>query len=334
MPTSMSTDWRPTASWETLAMRARLLARTRDFFARRQVTEVETPALVAHGVSDPHLANPTVQLAGPPGRSAWLHTSPEYHMKRLLAAGAPDIYQVCKVFRDGESGRYHEPEFTLVEWYRRGMDLDSLAAETCELVRTLAREAGRDPGTPRLQSYQDLFREVTGMDPLAAGVGELRAAAGAQLGQELVAPLVPLLGEDLAAWQDFLMGHRVIPALATGGLRIVARYPASQAALARLTPSDPRTAERFEVFWGSLELANGYHELTDAAEQAQRFRSDAATRHRLGRPAMAPDLRLLAALEAGLPDCAGVALGLDRVVMKVLGLEDIRQAVSFPAPED
>jgi lysyl-tRNA synthetase class 2 len=328
------TDWRPTASWETLALRARLLARARDFFAARQVTEVETPALVAHGVSDPHLANLKVRLAGPPERSVWLHTSPEYHMKRLLAAGAPDIYQICKVFRDGESGRRHEPEFTLVEWYRRGMNLETLAAETCELVRELAREAGRDPGVPRLQSYRELFREATGLDPLAAGAEELRRAATAQLGGDLVEPLVPLLGDDPDAWQDFLMGHRVIPSLASGGLRIVARYPAGQAALARLTPGDPRTAERFEVFWDSLELANGYHELTDAAEQARRFEADAARRHRLGRPPMAPDTRLLAALEAGLPDCAGVALGLDRVVMKILGVDHIRQAVSFPAPED
>jgi lysyl-tRNA synthetase class 2 len=322
-------QWQPSASFDTLLKRARLLGTTRDFFRQRGLLEVETPALVAHAVSDPHLANIPAHLAD--GRKLWLHTSPEYHMKRLLAAGAPDIWQLGKVFRDGEAGRRHEPEFTLLEWYRRDCTLRALADESCELIATLASVVGRQLATPVYLSYRELFLSATGIDPLGADAVMLRNCAHEALGSSLDTGLENRLGDDVDAWLDLLMSHAVSNHLAATELAVVSAYPASQAALARIDPTDGRIAERFEIFCAGLEVANGYRELCDADEQARRFSSDQATRARKGRPAIVPDAALLAALEAGLPDCAGVAVGFDRVLMFLLGLPDIQSAISFPA---
>jgi lysyl-tRNA synthetase class 2 len=326
-------SWRPGASLQTLRRRAALLAETRLFFGSRGVLEVETPALVPHAVTDPHLENIRVQLGAAP---MYLHTSPEFHMKRLLAAGAPDIWQLCKVFRHGESGRRHQPEFTMVEWYRHGFALADMARETCDLVAALGRRAAAEgaPGlaatAPTTYTYAGLFRKVLGLDPLAATHEQIVACAGHLLGGALTPALEAALGGERTLWLDLLMSHAVAGHLATEPLAVVTGYPAGQAALARLDPADTRVAERFEVFCLGVEIANGYRELTDPEEQARRFTEDGRFRDRLGRPAVVPDNDLLAALRHGLPDCAGVAVGFDRVVMILLGLDALQEAVSFP----
>jgi lysyl-tRNA synthetase class 2 len=322
--------WRPSASLAVLESRARLLAAARAFFAARGVLEVETPALVAHGVTDPQLANVAARLAGPPASPLWLHTSPEYHMKRLLAAGAPDIYQLGKVWRDGERGRWHAPEFTLLEWYRHGFTPQALADEVVALISCLCGAAGRAAPAVRRATYASLFIETTGIDPLTAPLEAVRAAANRLPGGVVDDRLRAALGDDRDGWLDLLLTHAVMPALAGGGLCVVTDYPADQAMMARRNPADPRVAERFEVFWDGLELANGYHELADAAEQAARLAADRARRRAAGRPDVEPDRALLAALAAGLPDCAGVAVGFDRVVMRVLGVDHIDAVLSFP----
>lgn len=327
--------WRPSASLATLRHRARLVGATREFFGSRGLLEVETPALVRHGVTDPHLQNIAAQLGN--GQRLLLHTSPEFHMKRLLAAGAPDIWQLCKVFRDGESGRRHEPEFTLLEWYRHGFTLEQLARETCDLLLALARSAGNVGATPAISagppvwwSYTDLFRTVLGIDPLQSGAAELQACARRCLGAGVSADLRASLGDETSLWLDLLMSHAVSEHLATTGIAVVTGYPAAQAALARLDPTDPRRAERFEIFCRGIEVANGYRELADATEQGSRFAADRAFRARLGRPDVSPDPALLEALGHGLPDCSGVAVGFDRVVMVLLGLSTLQEAISFP----
>ncbi len=313
------------ASHATLGTRAHLLAAARDFLAARGVMEVDVPALIVDTVTDPHIEALRVCSSAMPGDGQFLHTSPEFAMKRLLAAGSPDIYFLGKVYRDGERGRRHQPEFTMLEWYRRGFDLAAMIDETCELVCTLAAAAGTKTGTGRHLTYQAAFLAATGLDPLAAETTALREAARRHIGQP-----VPALGEERSAWLDLLMSHVVIPALPRGELTVISQFPAAQAALARLAPRDPRVAERFEVYWAGLELANGYRELTEAEEQRRRFEADRRLRQAAGRPDVRPDPALLAALGSGLPDCCGVALGFDRLLMVVLGLDDICQAVSFP----
>lgn len=331
-------DWQPSASLTTLRQRARLTSATRDFFGGRGLLEVETPALVRHGVTDPHLQNIGAHLGN--GQRLFLHTSPEFHMKRLLAAGAPDIWQLCKVFRDGEAGRRHEPEFTLLEWYRHGYTLGQIAHETCDLLLALAQSAERAGAAPAISrgppvwwSYSDLFRAVLGIDPLATGPAELQDCARRCLGAAASEELRGSLGDEPSLWLDLLMSHAVREHLATTGIAVVTGYPAAQAALARLDPADARVAERFEIFCRGIEVANGYRELTDATEQDRRFAADRAFRARLGRPDVAPDEHLLQALRHGLPDCSGVAVGFDRVVMILLGLPVLQEAISFPVLE-
>ncbi len=326
-------SWRPEARPGTLRVRATLLAATRNFLNGRGILEVETPMLVARGVTDPQVQN---LVAGRPGRTTLhLHSSPEYHMKRLLAAGAPDIWQLCKVFRDGEAGRRHSPEFTLVEWYRRGFTLQQMADECCALLAALAGASGATPDraagwdSPVTVTYQGLFRSAFGVDALAADAGELAAVARNALGEAVDASLAAGLGSDRDLWLDLLVSHLVSEQLAAVPVAVVTGYPASQAALARLDPADARVAERFEVFCHGIEVANGYRELTDAAEQSRRFAADRAIRRRRGLPDREPDEELLAALAHGLPDCSGVAVGFDRVVMVLLGLGSIRESLSF-----
>lgn len=328
-------SWRPSAALATLRARAGLLAATRKFFDDRGLLEVETPALVRHGVTDPHLQN----IAASPARGPrlYLHTSPEFHMKRLLAAGAPDIWQLCKVFRDGEAGSRHEPEFTLLEWYRHDFTLDDMANETCTLLQTLARtagEAGHEPalsaGPPARWTYASLFGEALGLDPLTAGIDDLRRCARTLPGVDSSPELLATLGDEPSLWLDLLMSHAVSRHLAGTDIAVVTGYPAAQAALARLDAADPRVAERFEIFCRGIEVANGYRELSDPAEQERRFAADVDFRTRLRRPAVAPDRHLLEALRHGLPDCSGVAVGFDRVVMLLLGLKTLQEAISFP----
>lgn len=331
MSDSRQDDWRPTASWATLQQRARALAAIRTFFAARGLLEVETPALLQHAVTDPQLHNLPVRHGN--RRTLFLHTSPEFHMKRLLAAGAPDIWQLARVYRDGEVGRHHEPEFALIEWYRHGFSLRQLADESCALVEHLAQALPATAAVPRSPPvhwrYQQLFQDALALDPLAASAAELEDCARALLGERCALP--PGVGDsDATLWLDLLMTHVVQPRLASTFLAVVSGYPASQAAWARLDPVDARVAERFEVYLCGIEVANGYHELTDPAEHRRRLAADRGARTRLGLPDVVPDSHFLAAIDHGLPDCAGVAVGLDRVLMVLAGLPDLRSVVAFP----
>jgi lysyl-tRNA synthetase class 2 len=316
-------DWRPGASLDTLRARAGLLQRLRAFFARAGVLEVETPLACRAGGTDPALEPLVTRYTGPgfaSGTPLYLQSSPEFAMKRLLAAGAGPIYQLGRAFRDGERGRRHNPEFTLLEWYRPGFHAAALMSEVAELVRC-ALEA---PALAAEEiSYAELFRRHLGLDVFTASVSDLRAAALAH--DAGVADLE--LERD--AWLDLLMTTHIEPRLGRGAMSFVTDYPAGQAALARLNARDPRTAARFELFLDGVELANGFEELTDAREQAGRFRRDNRTRAARGQPELPVDERFLAALAAGLPPCAGVALGVDRLLMRKLGIDDIDRVMAF-----
>lgn len=303
-----------------------MLARVRRFFDQRQVLEVETPLLSQAGSSDPALRSFRCQYTGPgaaTGAPRWLPTSPELHMKRLLAAGAGAIYQVCKVFRDGELGRRHNPEFSMLEWYRPGFDHHRLMDEVEALVRDLMAPY-RSFGPVERLSYRAAFLHYVGIDPHRASAADLQARAAA-LGFHAPGSLQARDG-----WLDLLLTHRVEPALREHALCFIYDYPASQAALARIRPGTPPVAERFELYLDGVELANGFHELADAAEQARRFEADRQRRVREGLDGPAEDKLFLAALRHGLPDCAGVALGLDRLLMAALQLSDLGQALAFP----
>ncbi|HEV8629660.1 MAG TPA: EF-P lysine aminoacylase EpmA [Thermoanaerobaculia bacterium] len=321
-----SGDWRPTAPLDNLRRRAELLASVRGFFAARGVLEVETPLLGAAAATDPHLASIGAELSAPAPRTLWLQTSPELHMKRLLAAGSGPIWQLGKAFRDGEAGRRHNPEFTMLEWYRPGWDHHRLMDEVEELLRaTLGSLAGAAPAE-RL-TYRQAFLTHAGVDPFAADVAALRRRA-AELGIEAAA-----LPDDRDTWLNLLLATAVEPRLGRSCPTFVHDFPASQAALARVRrdgPDDPPVAERFEAFVAGVELANGYHELADPVEQERRFAADLAERRRRGLPALPADSRLLAALAHGLPDCSGVALGFDRLVMLALGADAIAEVIAFP----
>jgi elongation factor P--(R)-beta-lysine ligase len=322
-------DWQPSASAGALRARAALLARTREFFAARAVLEVDTPLLVGAPVSDVHIASARVELSatrGAAGAAApclYLHTSPEYAMKRLLAAGSGDIYQICHVVRDDERGRLHNPEFTLIEWYRLGWPLATLMDEVEALVRALLGPLAATRTGERL-AYRAAFQRELGLDPLGATDEEL-AAAAARLGLHM-----PAAGPDRDELLEFLMGCAVGPRLGRGALTFIHGYPASQAALARLDPQDERTALRFELYCEGIELANGFQELQSEREQRARFVRDNAERARAGLPVAPPDERLLAALAAGLPECAGVALGFDRTLMLALGATRLDEVLAFP----
>lgn len=318
----MTELWRPAASLENLRLRAQVLATIRGFFAERGVLEVETPVLTRATVTDLHLASLSTS-AVVPGEgevTLWLQTSPEFAMKRLLAAGSGPIYQLCKAFRDGEAGRHHNLEFTILEWYRPGFDHHRLMDEMDELLRVVLRQ----PPAERL-TYGEAFQRHAGLDPHAATDEQLVAAAH-QLG---TAPANPadLTRDD---WLDLIRSVAVEPHLGRGRPTFIHDWPASQAALARIRPGDPLLAERFEVYVDGIELANGFHELADPAEQRRRFEADLAARRARGLPTPLIDKHLLAALAHGLPDCAGVALGIDRLVLLAAGSGRLAEVVAFP----
>lgn len=319
----MSHDWRPSASLESLSKRAALLQQVRAFFHARRVMEVETPVLSAAGNTDININSFTVHYDGPhapPDGQMYLHTSPEYAMKRLLAAGSGDIFQIARVFRNSEAGRRHNPEFTLLEWYRLGMDQHALMAEVEALLRVLMPGLGK---AIRL-SYRQAFIEHAGIDPLEVEQQALQACAE----RHGLGDIVGLDKDDHDAWLDLCMDQVVVPALGEG-LVFIYDYPASQAALARLSEEDARVAERFECFINGVELANGFHELTDAREQRQRLLADNAHRRLTGRAELPVDEHFLSALQSGLPDCAGVAVGLDRLLMLMSGATAIDEVLAF-----
>lgn len=317
-------DWRPGASLEILRVRARLLREVRAFFAARDVLEVETPLLGVSFGTDPAIEPLTSSFSGPAypnGKRLFLQSSPEFFMKRLLAAGSGPVFQLCKAFRNGEAGTRHNPEFTLLEWYRPGFNAAQLMDELTDLVRRLVDQPGL---REERRSYRSLFLQYLDIDPLEASAPALRACARSRnlLGAET-------LELDRDGWLDLLMTHFIEPELGVAGLTYVTDYPASQASLARLNPADPRVAARFELYWKGLELANGFEELADAEEQSERFEQENCRRFSSGQRPMPVDDALLSALEHGMPDCAGVAVGLDRLLMCRLGCRDIDQVLGF-----
>lgn len=311
--------WQPGTSLRLLRARAELLAAIRRFFAARGVLEVETPLLCRQGITDPAI-EPLMVVGGASigTQPRYLQTSPEYAMKRLLAAGSGPIYQLARAFRDGEAGSRHNPEFSLLEWYRPGMDHQQLMAEVAELVCHCL-----GPRPWQALSYRDVFLQSVSIDPFTASTAALREAARDRFD-------LGALEGDRDLWLDVLLSHVVEPWLGSRGLCFVYDYPASQAALARTALRDGiEVAERFELYVDGVELANGYHELTDPAEQRRRFERDNRRRQQCGAAPRSIDERLLAALAAGLPDCAGVALGVDRLLMLASGESDIRRVLSF-----
>ncbi len=317
-------NWQPAASFDAMRLRARLNARIRAFFAERGVLEVETPILSQAGNTDPNIASFSLEFRGHADagtRTRWLRTSPEFPLKRLLAAGIGDCYELGRVFRDGEAGGRHNPEFTMLEWYRLGRDHLQLADETIELVRALLALVGREASVRKI-AYRDLYRDMLGLDPVATGIEELRAAFG-----DITIDPEGLTRDD---WLDLLMTHHIQPCFPSDQLLVVHGYPASQCALAKVVARDGvEVAERFELYLGPLELANGYHELLDATEQRRRFERDLVIRASRGVASPPVDEHLLAALEQGMPPCAGVALGVDRLLMAMLGAPRIADVLAL-----
>jgi lysyl-tRNA synthetase class 2 len=353
----VTVNWQPSASIENLRKRAQLLTKIRGFFASRDVLEVETPLLCSTSVTAPHihsipalLHHHTNQHIHPPltsrgltagsstfpgsrafarddsevvmhadvGASHYLQTSPEYAMKRLLAAGSGSIYQISKAFRQDESGRFHNPEFTMLEWYRIDFDHHDLMDEMDELLQLVL-----NTDKAERKSYAEIFQTYLQLDPHAANVEELIACAK-QNNLQIEANIT-----DKDTWLQLLMSHLIEPKLGEKVPSFIYDYPASQAALARIQPNNPNVASRFEVYFKGIELANGFHELQNATEQRKRFENDLIERQQLNHPHMPIDEYFLAALSHGLPDCAGVALGIDRLAMLASGCEKIADVVSF-----
>lgn len=323
----MAGAWQPTADLRQLRQRAQLLAEIRGFFAAREVLEVETPLLCGTTGTDPNLDFFASQFHRPPhDKPLFLQTSPEFAMKRLLAAGSGSIYQICKAFRNGEAGRFHNPEFTILEWYRVGFDLAQLMEEVADLLRQLL--APTLPGLKVLQiSYRQLFLQLTGLDAL-----QFEREAYARYACSLGCPEADTLcGDQHALWLDLLFSYGVQNRMPDNCICLVHGYPAIQSSLARIDPDDTRLAQRFEVFVKGIELGNGFYELADADEQEARFDREIAYRHAHGLPAVEKDQRFLQALRAGLPDCSGIAIGLDRLLMIASGCDSIEQVLAFPS---
>ena len=318
----ISTDWLPTATKDRLAHRAGVLRFLREFFFERGVLEVETPVLSQAGTTDLHLTNLETTWHGGVDRRLFLQTSPEYAMKRLLASGSGAIYQIAKAFRDDESGRLHNPEFTLLEWYRVGWDHQALMNEIDELLALLLDESPAERLT-----YAEAFDRHLQINPHQAPIQQLRKSVR-EWGVVLNRNTERELGRDDLL--QLLMSEAVEPNLADDRPTFIYDFPESQSALARIRSDNPPVAERFEVYVGGLELANGYHELTEPNEQAERFTNDLRRRLESGRPEVPIDQNLLSAMRAGLPSCAGVALGIDRLVMLASNASHIDEVLAFP----
>lgn len=311
-------EWRPTAAIATLEVRAAMLRAAREYFAATRALEVETPTLSAAAVTDVHIASVEARAVR---RTCYLHTSPEYAMKRLLAAGCGDIWQIGRVYRDGESGRWHNPEFTLIEWYRLGMDHHALMNDVERLINATLPPARQFDRAERL-TYGEAVQLHAGVDALDDALPVLIARL------ESAAVEVPhWLREDRDGCLDLIMSVLVGPRLGHDRLTFVYDYPASQASLARIRG---RVASRFEAYLDGIELANGFHELADANEQRARFAHDLGERSARGLPPVPVDENFLDALSQGLPECSGVALGFDRLVMCAVGARHIDEVLAFP----
>ena len=315
-------NWKPTASIEVLRRRAQMLADVRRFFADRDVLEIETPTLSSAANTDPVLHSLSL-TSDNSKKPFYLHTSPEHAMKRLLVAGSGSIFQIARVYRAGERGRFHQPEFSLLEWYRVGFDYHQLMAEVVELLQLLVPEL-LGPRAALKMTYADVFRCYVGIDVGSASAADLASALASHDIQFVADEL------DHRVLVDLLFSHVVQPQLGRDDITLVYDYPVDQASLAFVRAGSEPVAERFEVFVDGVELGNGYRELTDAIEQRHRFETDNQRRLLQGLPAMPIDEAFLAALRHGLPECSGVALGLDRLMMLLVGVDDITQVISFP----
>ncbi|MFZ0872833.1 MAG: EF-P lysine aminoacylase EpmA [Rhodanobacter sp.] len=310
----------------SLQLRAWVYTLIRTFFAERNVLEVETPMLSASGNTDPNIESFNTLFSGhvdAGARERWLRTSPEYPLKRLLAAGIGDCYELGRVFRNGEAGGRHNPEFSMLEWYRVGWDHRRLMEDAIMLVESALAMQGRRAEV-LIENYRQFFLDELGIDPLHAPIDELRAL----LSEQNIDP-AGLTRDD---WLDLLITHRLQPAFPRNRITVIHDYPASQCALAKIRPGDPPLAERFELYLGPFELANGYHELNDAAEQRERFERDNAVRRARGQREIPIDEALLAVLDA-MPDCAGVAMGVERLLMCLSDTNAIADVLAFPFSE-
>ena len=310
----------------SLQLRAWVYTLIRTFFAERHVLEVETPMLSASGNTDPNIESFHTTFSGhvdAGARERWLRTSPEYPLKRLLAAGIGDCYELGRVFRNGEAGGRHNPEFSMLEWYRVGWDHRRLMEDAITLVESALAMQGRRAEV-LIENYRQFFLDELGIDPLHAPIDELRAL--------LVDQNIDPAGLTRDDWLDLLITHRLQPTFPRNRITVIHDYPASQCALAKIRPGEPPLAERFELYLGPFELANGYHELNDAAEQRERFERDNAIRRARGQREIPIDEALLAVLDA-MPDCAGVAMGVERLLMCLSDTDAIADVLAFPFSE-
>lgn len=309
----MNTSWQPSADIAYLKQRAEILKKIRQFFSERKILEVETPLLCKTTATDPHIASLKIEKL-----NRYLQTSPEFSMKRLLAAGSGSIYQICKAFRDDECGRYHNPEFTMLEWYHVGFGLSALMQEIDELLQFILQTKPAEKKT-----YQEIFLQYLNINPHLASLQDLQACAVTQEINYTAAQ-----ENDRDTWLHLLLTHCIEPQLGIKQPLFIYDFPASQAALAHIRKTTPPIAERFEVFVNGIELANGYHELIDAEEQRKRFMQDLAQRKKMNYPQVPIDENLLAALPL-VPPCAGVALGIDRLMMLAMQSQAIAEVMSF-----
>ncbi|MEO8401969.1 MAG: elongation factor P--(R)-beta-lysine ligase [Gammaproteobacteria bacterium] len=318
-------SWQPTATLATLKKRAEIIQHIRDFFAARYILEVDTPLLTSATVTDPHVTGIPALFKENGGNSTqqmYLQTSPEYAMKRLLAAGSGPIYQMCKAFRQGDLGTFHLPEFLMLEWYRPGFDHQQLMNEVDELLQLILKT----PTAERI-SYAAAFEKYAGINPHLATVSELEACAKHHAIHFVTSEPS---SQDKNNWLELLLTHVVEPQIGQLCPVLLFDFPITQAALAKIRMEEqPPVASRFEVYFKGIELANGFHELQNSADQRQRFENDLKYRKKNNLPDVAIDEKFLAALDAGLPDCSGVALGVDRLVMLALGCQTLAGAVSF-----
>lgn len=331
--------WRSKASNEIVLERALMLKNIRAFFDDRGIIEVETPLLSHYSTTDPHLECFQSSFRG---QKCYLNTSPEYAMKRLLAGHEQAIYQICKAFRDDELGPNHNPEFTLLEWYQPGYDMPQLMNEVADLVADLYHSSKFSSAvnsplkkTPFVSlSYQRAFEDFAGINPYQASSEQCYQLAKTN-NVEIPQGLEP--DDDVDEWLDWLLVQLVLPAFNKQGFTFLYDYPASQCALARIAENEQQAneqqaivAKRFELFFGEMELANGFHELSDAQEQLQRFQLENQRRKKAGKEEVRIDDNFIAALNSGLPDCSGVALGLDRLLMVITNSLCIDQVLMFP----
>ncbi|HED16580.1 MAG TPA: EF-P lysine aminoacylase GenX [Gammaproteobacteria bacterium] len=318
-------NWQPVATLDMLRQRAQLLSDIRQFFAKLQIMEVETPILAHCASTEVHLDSFSTSLSRSSGQSLYLQTSPEYHMKRLLASGSGPIYQISHAFRREESGHLHNPEFTMLEWYRPDFDYHQLMDEMQIFLQYVGLPSAGFDQIRRI-SYADLFLQYVELNPHTSDISHIRRCAAA-LG-------IPIENADKLtdcdSWLDLILSHVIEPQLGQKEITFVYDYPATQASLARIRPGNPAIAERFEVYVRGIELANGFHELDDVAEQKKRLMQDQQRRRELRLDAYGLDQSFLAALAAGLPPCAGVALGVDRLLMLLNSVQTIDEVMAFP----